>query len=98
MRWINVTPIPGTLVVNIADLLARWTNDAFKSPVHRAINRSGVPRYSIALFFGADSQFQIEPVPSGVSSERLPKYETISVGDYVQRRIEDMYYQTVPPS
>ncbi|KAL4072127.1 hypothetical protein J3A83DRAFT_4239204 [Scleroderma citrinum] len=97
MRWINATPIPGTLVVNIADLLARWTNDVFKSPVHRAINRSGVPRYSIALFFGADSQVQIEPVPSCISSEQPPKYEIISVGDYVQKRIEDMYYQTVPP-
>ncbi|KAL4072361.1 hypothetical protein V8B97DRAFT_1958608 [Scleroderma yunnanense] len=96
MRWINVTPIPRTLVVNIADLFARWTSNVFKSPVHRVINRSGVPRCSIALFFGADSQVQLKPVPSCVSSEQPPKYETISVGDYVRKRIEDMYYQTVP--
>ncbi|KIM64766.1 hypothetical protein SCLCIDRAFT_23191 [Scleroderma citrinum Foug A] len=47
-QWINVTPIPGTLVVNIADQLGRWTNNLFRSPVHRAVNWSGID----AMFFG----------------------------------------------
>lgn len=35
-------------------------DDVFKSTVHRAINRSGVRRYSIPLFFGTDYDVKLE--------------------------------------
>lgn len=92
-QWISAPPIPGTLVINIGDQLARWTNDVFRSTVHRAINRSAVRRYSIPLFFGTDYHVQIEPMPSCVSPERPPKYESIAAGDYVQKRLKEMYLQ-----
>ncbi|KAG6810110.1 hypothetical protein H0H92_013252 [Tricholoma furcatifolium] len=59
-QWINAPPIPGTLVINLGDQFARWTNDIFKSTVHRAVNRSGIRRYSIPLFFGTDYDVQLE--------------------------------------
>lgn len=36
------------------------SDDVFKSTVHRAINRSGVRRYSIPLFFGTDYDVRLE--------------------------------------
>jgi len=42
--------IPGTLVVNVGDLLGRWSNDRFASTPHRVPNRSGRERMSIATF------------------------------------------------
>ena len=45
---------------SLGDQFARWTNDVFKSTVHRAINRSGVRRYSIPLFFGTDYDVKLE--------------------------------------
>ncbi|OBZ71477.1 hypothetical protein A0H81_08491 [Grifola frondosa] len=59
-QWIDAPPIPGTLVLNLGDQFARWTNDVFKSTVHRAINRGGVHRYSIPLFFGTDYDVKLE--------------------------------------
>jgi isopenicillin N synthase-like dioxygenase len=70
-EWIHADPIPvcrfplctdnkGTFVINIADCMARWTNDAFQSTIHRAINRSGVERYSVPMFFGADYSVVID--------------------------------------
>lgn len=90
-QWIDAPPIPGTIVINLGDQFARWTNDVFKSTVHRAINRSGVRRYSIPLFFGTDYDVRLEPIPSCVSEDRPPKYEVVTAGDYVQERLKAAY-------
>ena len=42
--WIPAPPIPGALVVNIGDLLARWSNDRYRSNLHRVTNRWGRER------------------------------------------------------
>jgi len=86
-------PVPGTLVVNLGDQFARWTNDVFKSTVHRAINRSGVRRYSIPLFFGTDYDVKLEALPSCVSEDTPPKYEVVTAGEYVKSRLEASAFQ-----
>jgi len=40
-EWVTAHPIENTLVVNIGDLLTRWTNEGFKSIPHRVVNRKG---------------------------------------------------------
>ncbi|KAH9850226.1 2OG-Fe-II oxygenase [Lenzites betulinus] len=90
-KWIDAVPIPGTFVVNLGDQFARWTNDVFKSTVHRAVNRSGVERYSMPLFFGTDYDVKLEPLPSCVSADFPPKYEVVTAGEYVKSRLEATY-------
>ncbi|KAH9831352.1 Clavaminate synthase-like protein [Rhodofomes roseus] len=90
-QWIDAPPLQGTLVINLGDQFARWTNDVFKSTVHRAINRSGVRRYSIPLFFGTDYDVKLEPISSCVSPDRPPKYEVVTAGDYVKSKLEATY-------
>ncbi|TFY57680.1 hypothetical protein EVJ58_g6879 [Rhodofomes roseus] len=65
-QWIDAPPLQGTLVINLGDQFARWMNEVFKSTVHRAINRSGVRRYSIPLFFGTDYDVKLEHAPLSV--------------------------------
>ncbi|KAL4249829.1 iron/ascorbate-dependent oxidoreductase family protein [Abortiporus biennis] len=90
-KWIDAVPIPGTFVVNLGDQFARWTNDIFKSTVHRAINRSGIERFSIPLFFGTDYDVKLEPLPSCISEDDPPKYEVVTAGEYVKSRLEATY-------
>jgi isopenicillin N synthase-like dioxygenase len=50
-QWIDIPPLPGALVINIADLLQLITNDKFKSVNHRVLAKNIGPRISVACFF-----------------------------------------------
>ncbi len=83
-KWIDAPPLAGSFVVNIGDLMARWTNDLFTSTPHRVINRSGRARYSFPFFIGANPDAVIDVLPSCVSPSNPSKYQPIITSDYVQ--------------
>ncbi len=83
-KWIDAPPLAGSFVVNIGDLMARWTNDLFTSTPHRVINRSGQARYSFPFFIGANPDAVIDVLPSCVSPDAPSKYQPIVTSDYVQ--------------
>ena len=80
--WVKAKPIPGSLVVNIADCFMRQTNDFFVSTVHRVINKSGRERYSAPFFFGFDRSKLLEPVSTCVSETNHMKYPVMTGGEY----------------
>lgn len=84
-EWVIAHPIEDTLVVNIGDLMARWTNDQFKSTPHRVVNRSGRPRLSIAVF--VDPNYETAVVPVCRNGE-LPLYGPVTCGDYIVSRFD----------
>jgi len=87
-EWINAPPIENTFVVNIGDLMQRWTNDQFKSTIHRVINTSGTTRYSIPVFFGPDYFAQIKCL----INDEIPKYPPVIAGEYLISRFDDTYH------
>lgn len=95
-EWIHAPPLPGCFIVNVGDLMARWTNDYFASTVHRAINRSGRERYSIPFFYGIDSQQVVEVLPTCQGPDRPAKYRPITCGDYIRSRFDATYFHRQP--
>jgi isopenicillin N synthase-like dioxygenase len=95
-EWIKAPPIAGAFVVNIADLLQRWSNDAFLSTRHRAINISGAARLSIPFFLGINYDTEISPLPGCVSAERPAKYAPVIAGDYILQRLNETYGSNKP--
>jgi len=89
--WVDVPPLPGALVVNVGDMMQRWTNDRWPSTLHRVINRlSGRDRWSIAYFYDLDAEATIVPLPSCTSADRPAKYGPITAGEH----LEAMYRRT----
>jgi isopenicillin N synthase-like dioxygenase len=86
--WIDATPIEGSLVVNVGDLLGRWSNDRFRSTLHRVINVSGHERYSIATFFDPTYEANVDPQDLGVAAADS-RYPAVAAGDYILKRIDD---------
>lgn len=86
--WIDATPIEGSLVVNVGDLLARWSNDRFRSTLHRVINKSGHERYSIATFYDPTYSAMVDPCDLGIEAS-ASLYPPVAAGDYILKRIDD---------
>jgi isopenicillin N synthase-like dioxygenase len=83
--WLTAHPIEGTFVVNVGDLLARWTNDRFRSTPHRVVNRSGRARYSTGLFIDPNADTLIEPV---VRPGEAVRYAPVTCATYLRSRLD----------
>lgn len=87
-EWVEATPIAGTFVINVGDLLALWTNNVFASNPHRVVNSSGRERYSIAMFYDPHYDTKIEPLPGCVPAGEKPRYPATTCGAYIKRRFD----------
>ena len=89
-RWIDIPPVVGTFVVNIGDLMARWTNDRFTSNIHRAANRTRRNRYSIPFFMGANVNTEIRCLESCTGPDDPPRYPPVLAGAHIEARLVEL--------
>jgi isopenicillin N synthase-like dioxygenase len=87
-KWVLAHRIEDTFVVNVGDLLARWTNDRFRSTPHRVVNRSGAERLALAVFVDPDDGTRIEPV---CRAGEAPRYPPVTCGEYVRGRFDESF-------
>jgi isopenicillin N synthase-like dioxygenase len=90
--WINVRPIPDSYVINIGDLMARWTNDRWRSTLHRVVNpprsaRGPTRRLSLVLFTGPNDDATIACLPSCIDATHPAKYGPVVAGDYIRAKL-----------
>jgi isopenicillin N synthase-like dioxygenase len=93
--WIPVTKVEDCVVVNIGDMLERYTNKRLKSTIHRVVNPKNKeemkkPRYSIPFFLHASPHVSLACHPSCVTEDNPKGFEDITVGDFLNERLRDL--------
>lgn len=88
-EWVTAPPIAGTFVVNVGDLMARWTNNRFLSTPHRVINSSGRARYSVGVFFDPAFDTVIDPIALRPPGPAL--YPPVTCGEYIVSRFNEAF-------
>jgi isopenicillin N synthase-like dioxygenase len=82
-NWIDAPPIDGTFVINIGNMMARWSNNRYQSTPHRVYSPDGAERYSIPFFVEPDFDTSVSCLPNCCAAGETPKYAPISAGDWM---------------
>jgi isopenicillin N synthase-like dioxygenase len=94
-QWVNVPSVPGSLVVNIGDLMAQWTNGRWASTVHRVVHTGDDTghddRYSVAFFNQPSPDAVIECIPTCVTGQRPARHAPVTFGDYLTAKMRRAY-------
>lgn len=89
--WIHAAPVPGTFVVNLGDMIARWTNDRYRSTLHRVINTSGRERCSVPFFYSGNPDFEVRCIPGCLDPGETPKYPPVTIEEHLMSMYRKTY-------
>jgi isopenicillin N synthase-like dioxygenase len=90
--WHDCKPVPGSFIVNIGDLMARWTNDRWVSTLHRVVNppvevAQRSKRQTLAFFQLPNPDAIIAGVPTCVTAQRPALYPPVGAGAHYLERM-----------
>ena len=91
-EWVDVKPVPGGLVINGGDLIGRWTNDRWRSTIHRVVNppsssTGSARRRSIVYFTGPNNDAMCSCLPSCQSESRPARYGPVQCFDHLMQKV-----------
>ena len=89
-EWVDVPAIAGTFIVNLGDLMSRWTNDAWVSTLHRVVNPSkelaaDSRRISLVFFHNPNYDADVSCIPTCLKPDEQPKYPPTTSGEHLRR-------------
>ncbi len=89
--WHDVMPADGALLINLGDLMARWTNERWMSTLHRVkppiVDGRVERRRSAAYFHDGNIDAVIETLPTCLDGEGTSAYPPITVGEHIRAKL-----------
>lgn len=86
--WMTVADEPDTFIVNLGDTIAQWTNDRWRSTVHRVTPTSSDARMSMAFFHMANWDARIECLPGCLEAGEEPRYAPVLAGPWLMSKFQ----------
>ncbi|KAH8653853.1 hypothetical protein BX600DRAFT_483295 [Xylariales sp. PMI_506] len=90
-EWASVQPLEGALVINLGNMFAQWTNDLYRSVIHRVINFTGVERYSFPFNFNGNPDFVIKCLEKTREKPEDEKYAPVTVENFIRPQYASTY-------
>ncbi|MGB0664745.1 MAG: isopenicillin N synthase family dioxygenase [Pontibacterium sp.] len=82
-QWVSAPPVENAFVVNIGNMMARWSNDRYRSTPHRVKNHPSKTRFSVPFFVEPNFETVIECLPNCRPDNEEPKYPTTTAGEWL---------------
>jgi isopenicillin N synthase-like dioxygenase len=93
-EWVGVTALPGQIVVNVGDMLQRFTNNKLCSTTHRVVNPPkehwGTSRFSIPFFLHPRGQMSLACLESCIDEKHPKAYPDATAGEYLDERLREI--------
>jgi isopenicillin N synthase-like dioxygenase len=91
-EWIDIPSIPGGIVLNVGDLMAGWTNDRWRSGLHRVVNpprdaRGSTRRLSLVYFVNPNYDAMVECLPSCQDAYHPALYPPVKAGEHRLQKV-----------
>ncbi|MGO8914344.1 MAG: isopenicillin N synthase family dioxygenase [Stellaceae bacterium] len=88
-QWVAVPILPDTFVVNLGELMARWTNDRWRATLHRVVNPPPAlaalsRRQSLVFFHNPNYDAEIACLPSCRDARTPPRYPPTTSGEHLR--------------
>ena len=91
-KWIPATPMLGTFVINLGDLMQRWTNNLYRSNMHRVRNNnSSRDRYSVPYFYSPRPNLLIDCLPNCSDTQHPPLFPTCTAAEHINEMFQRSY-------
>ena len=95
-EWLDVRVPPDAFVINIGDMLMRWTNDRWVSTVHRVVNPPSEEaarsrRQSLVFFHNPNADAVVACLPTCTSAANPPRYPPVLAGEYLAAKARAAY-------
>ncbi len=91
-RWTAVPAMPDAFVVNLGDLMQRWTNDRWRSTLHRVVtpepDAGPSRRQSMAFFHNANVDARIEVIATCVAPGGTPRHPPVVAGPHLMSKFQ----------
>lgn len=85
-RFVVIEPVAGAFSINLGDMLQVWSNDRFRSPLHRVLPPSERARYSAPYFLNPSYDAVAEPLSALLARGEAPRYRPVSWAHFRDQR------------
>ena len=85
--WMPIAPNPDAYVVNVGDMLSKWTSDRYKSSLHRVVHQNPTERYSVVFFFDGNLDCSLQALDGSQRDDE----EGLTVEKHMIQRMAQSY-------